>query len=209
MRKAFSSRSAVCDNQRMGRVHEALDDNLIEWIGQQHLFFVASAPRDGGHVNLSPKGHDTFRVIDPHTVAYLDLTGSGVETIAHLRENGRLTIMFCAFEGPPRILRLYGRGESVQPGAADFDDLAAAYPDLPGVRSVIRLSIERISSSCGYSVPFMAYDGERETLLDWAERKGPEGLDEYHAEKNATSIDGLVGLSGSRGRQIRSGRPGL
>ena len=105
----------------MGRVHEALDDNLIDWIGQQHLFFVASAPLDGGHVNLSPKGHDTFRVIDKSTVAYLDLTGSGVETIAHFRENGRLTIMFCAFEGPPRILRLYGRGEAIEPDAPDFE----------------------------------------------------------------------------------------
>ena len=180
----------------MGRVHEALDDNLIDWIGQQHLFFVASAPLDGGHVNLSPKGHDTFRVIDKSTVAYLDLTGSGVETIAHIRENGRLTIMFCAFEGPPRILRLYGRGEAIEPDAPDFEDLAETFPALPGVRSIIRLTIDRISSSCGYSVPFLAYEGERETLLDWAERKGPEGIEAYHAEKNSTSIDGMAGLSG-------------
>jgi Pyridoxamine 5'-phosphate oxidase len=180
----------------MGRVHETLDENLIDWIGQQHLFFVASAPRDGGHVNLSPKGHDTFRVVDKSTVAYLDLTGSGVETIAHLRENGRLTIMFCAFEGPPRILRLYGRGEAIQSDSPDFEGLAETFPSLPGVRSIIRLSIDRISSSCGYSVPFLVYERERETLLDWAERKGPEGIEAYHAEKNTTSIDGMAGLTG-------------
>lgn len=178
----------------MARVHDELDDNLIDWIGRQHMFFVATAPLDGGHVNLSPKGHDTFRVLDSATVAYLDLTGSGVETIAHLRENGRLTIMFCAFDGPPRILRLYGRGEAIEANHDAFGPLVARFPDLPGVRSVIRLNIERISSSCGYSVPLLAYQGERDTLIDWAERKGPDGIDAYHAEKNMTSIDGLTGL---------------
>jgi hypothetical protein len=180
----------------MARVHDELDDNLIDWISRQHMFFVATAPSDGGHVNLSPKGHDTFRVFDSTTVGYLDLTGSGVETIAHLRENGRLTIMFCAFDGPPRILRLYGRGAVVEPSHDDFGPLAALFPDLPGVRSVIRLDVERISSSCGYSVPLFAYEGERDTLIEWAERKGPDGIDAYHAEKNAVSIDGLAGLDG-------------
>lgn len=181
----------------MARVHDELDDNLIEWIGRQHMFFVATAPRVEGHVNLSPKGHDTFRVFDRATVGYLDLTGSGVETIAHLRENGRLTIMFCAFEGPPRILRLYGRGEVVEPSQDGFGAVAAHFPVLPGVRSVIRLTIERISSSCGYSVPLLAYQGERDTLIEWAERKGPDGLEAYHAEKNTVSIDGLAGLDGA------------
>jgi hypothetical protein len=178
----------------MARVHDELDDNLIDWIGRQPMFFVATAPRDGGHVNLSPKGHDTFRVFDPTTVGYLDLTGSGVETIAHLRENGRLTIMFCAFDGPPRILRLYGVGAVVEPSDDGFGALAAHFPELPGVRSVIRLAIERISSSCGYSVPLMDYRGERDTLIEWAERKGPDGIEAYHAEKNLLSIDGLAGL---------------
>jgi hypothetical protein len=178
----------------MARVHDQLDESLIDWIGRQHMFFVATAPRDGGHVNLSPKGHDTFRTFDNATVGYLDLTGSGVETIAHLRENGRLTVMFCAFEGPPRILRLYGRGEVVEPSHEEFGVLAGHFPELPGIRSVIRLQIERISSSCGYSVPMLAYEGERDTLIEWAERKGPDGIDAYHAEKNTLSIDGIAGL---------------
>lgn len=179
----------------MGRTYDALDAHLIDWIGRQHLFFVATAPRDEGHVNLSPKGHDTFRVLDERTVAYLDLTGSGIETVAHLRENGRLTIMFCAFEGPPQILRLYGRGEVVEPDDATFAELVATFPPLPGTRSVVVLHVDRISSSCGYSVPLYSYEGERDTLLEWAERKGPDGLDAYHTEKNALSIDGLDGLS--------------
>jgi Pyridoxamine 5'-phosphate oxidase len=179
----------------MARTHDTLDENLRGWVAAQHLFFVGSAPSGGdGHVNLSPKGYDTFRILDDTTVAYLDLTGSGVETIAHLRDNGRLTIMFCAFEGPPRILRLFGQGDVVLPGDLDFDELRAGFGDVPGVRSIIRCRLERIQSSCGYSVPFMAYESERETLLEWADRKSPEELGEYHAEKNAESIDGLAGL---------------
>jgi hypothetical protein len=179
----------------MARTHDTLDDNLREWIAAQHVFFVATAPTDtDGHVNLSPKGYDSFRVLDDSTVAYLDLTGSGVETIAHVNENGRLTLMFCGFEGPPRILRLFGRGEVVRPGDDDFDALVGQFPPLPGVRSVIRCHLDRIQSSCGYSVPFMDYVSERETLTDWAARKGPEGIEEYHAEKNLVSIDGLTGL---------------
>src|SRR3954447_5342930 len=179
----------------MARTHDTLDDNLREWIAAQHVFFVATAPTaTDGHVNLSPKGYDSFRVLDDVTVAYLDLTGSGVETIAHVNENGRLTIMFCGFEGPPRILRLFGRGEVVLPGDPDFDELVGLYPALPGVRSVIRCHIDRIQSSCGYSVPFMDYRSERETLTEWAARKGPAGIEEYHAEKNLVSIDGITGL---------------
>lgn len=179
----------------MGRIHDELTDDLIDWIGRQHVFFVASAPSGpDGHVNLSPKGHDTFRVLGPTSVAYLDLTGSGVETIAHLRENGRLTILFCAFEGKPRILRLFGRGEAVTPDDERFAGLAASFPDLPGTRSIITCELDRIGDSCGYSVPFLAYEGERETLLEWADRKGPDGIAAYHDEKNRTSIDGLAGL---------------
>ena len=179
----------------MGRTHDTLDDDLVAWIERQHVFFVASAPSGpDGHVNLSPKGYDTFRVLGPTEVAYLDLTGSGVETIAHVRENGRLTIMFCAFEGKPRILRLFGRAEAVLVGDPGYDGLAAAFPTVPGARSIVRLSVERIQSSCGYAVPFMSYERERETLDDWAARKGPEGIAAYHAEKNARSIDGLPGV---------------
>jgi hypothetical protein len=179
----------------MGRIHAELTDDLIEWIERQHLFFVASAPSGGeGHVNLSPKGYDTFRILGPTTVAYLDLTGSGVETISHLRDNGRLTFMFCAFEGKPRILRLFGRGAVVTPDDPRFDELVAPFPALPGVRAVITCELERIGDSCGYSIPFFSYEGERETLLDWAERRGPDGIADYHDEKNRTSIDGLAGL---------------
>src|SRR4051812_30453623 len=180
----------------MARIHDSLDENLRDWIEAQHVFFVATAPTDtDGHVNLSPKGYDTFRILDDSTVAYLDLTGSGVETIAHLQDNGRLTIMFCGFEGPPRIVRLFGRGDAVLPGDEEFDELMTQFELVPGLRSIIRCRLDRIQSSCGYSVPFMTYESERETLRDWAERKGPDGIDEYHAEKNTESIDGLVGLT--------------
>ncbi len=180
----------------MARTHDSLDDSLREWIAAQHVFFVASAPTaTDGHVNLSPKGYDSFRVLDDSTVAYLDLTGSGVETIAHVNENGRLTLMFCGFEGPPRILRLFGRGEVVRPGDADFDALVGQFAPLPGVRSVIRCHLDRIQSSCVYSVQFIEYVTERETLTDWAARRGPDGIEEYPAEKNRVSIDGLTGIA--------------
>lgn len=180
----------------MARVHERLDQTLRDWIDAQHVFFVASAPSGpDGHVNLSPKGYDTFRVLDDRTVAYLDLTGSGVETIAHLQQNGRLTVMFCAFEGKPRILRLFGRGDAVLPDDERFADLLARFPAVPGVRSVIRCELERIQTSCGYAVPFMHYEEERETLEEWAERKGPDGIDAYQAAHNTASIDGLPGVS--------------
>lgn len=180
----------------MGRVFAELDDDLRAFIAVQHLFFVATAPLSAdGHVNLSPKGLDTFRVLGPTTVAYLDLTGSGVETIAHLRENGRLTVMFCAFAGRPRILRLYGKGRAVLPADAEWAEVSAGYPELPGVRSVIVLEVERIADSCGYAVPRFEFVADRPQLLEWCETKGPEGVREYQAKKNATSLDGLPGLS--------------
>jgi hypothetical protein len=180
----------------MGKVLDALDEPLTEWIGQQHVFFVASAPSQGGHVNLSPKGHDCLRVLDPSTVAYLDLTGSGAETIAHTRENGRITIMLCAFDGPPLILRLFGLGTAHAVGTAPFEALAPRFPTIPGARSIITVAIERVQTSCGYSVPFMDFRDDRPTLRQWAERKGDDGLREYWAEKNAESIDGLPALDG-------------
>lgn len=178
----------------MGKVLDGLDDALTDWIGAQHVFFVATAPLAGGHVNLSPKGHDTLRVLDRSTVAYLDLTGSGVETIAHTRENGRITLMFCAFEGPPRILRIFGRGRAHPHGSARFDELAPRFAEVPGARSVITVDIERVQMSCGYSIPFMEYRAERPTLAEWADRRGDDGLAEYWADRNATSIDGLPAI---------------
>jgi hypothetical protein len=178
----------------MGTVLDALDATLVDWIGRQQVFFVASAPSEGGHVNLSPKGHDSFRVIDLSTVAYLDLTGSGAETIAHTRQNGRITVMFCAFEGPPQILRLFGSGQAHPVGSPRFDELAARFSTLPGARSIISVAIDRVQTSCGYSIPFMDYRAERPTLQQWAQRKGEDGLRAYWADKNVKSIDGLPAL---------------
>ena len=179
----------------MGSVLTALDDKLTAFVREQRLFFVATAPSGSeGHVNLSPKGHDSFRVLDATTVAYLDLTGSGVETIAHLRQNGRITLMFCAFSGPPNIVRLYGRGEVVRHDEAGFAELAALFGELPGARAVIKVHVDRVATSCGYGIPRLEYGDDRDTLLKWAEKKGPEGTSRYRAEKNAESIDKLPGL---------------
>jgi len=179
----------------MGKVLDSIDDELAAWIQAQPVFFVATAPNGpDGHVNLSPKGYDTLRVLDPTTVAYLDLTGSGVETIAHLRENGRITLMACAFEGPPRIVRMHGTGEVVLPDDDEWAELLGRFPERSGARAVVRVRVERLSSSCGFAVPFMELVGDRETLRQWSDRKSPEDLAAYHAEKNAVSIDGLPGL---------------
>jgi hypothetical protein len=183
----------------MGKVYDAIDAAIAEFIRAQHVFFVATAPLAAdGHVNLSPKGLESFAILDPHTVAYLDLTGSGVETIAHLRENTRITICFCAFEGPPKILRLYGRGDAIFPDHPEFAALAARFPEYLGTRSVVRVAVDRIADSCGYGVPEYRFVGERRQLLLWADRKGRDGVRDYQEERNATSLDGLPGLRGAR-----------
>ena len=145
-------------------------------------------------MNVSPKGLDTFAIVDAHTVAYLDLTGSGIETVAHLRENGRITFLFCAFEGPPRIVRLYGRGHVIPVGTAEFAAAARPFPRYTNARAVLEVTLDRIADSCGYGVPRYRYEGERSQLLEWAARKGPEGVVAYRAERNVESIDGLPGL---------------
>jgi Pyridoxamine 5'-phosphate oxidase len=179
----------------MATVRDRITDSIAAFISKQHVFFVATAPGGaGGHVNLSPKGLDTFKIVDDHTVAYMDLTGSGVETIAHLRENGRITIMFCAFDGNPEIVRLSGRGEVIPLGTSEAAALLGELPGLPGARSAIKVTVDRVSTSCGYGVPLMHYETDRSKLLDWAEKKGRDGLSEYRADKNAKSIDGLPGL---------------
>jgi hypothetical protein len=177
----------------MGKVYDAIDPRLAAWIGRQRMFFVGTAPSgSGGHVNVSPKGPiGSLRILDPHTVAYLDVIGSGAETIAHLRENGRIVVMLCSFEGPPRIVRMHGRGEVLPPGAVGFDD---APP--PGTeRAVIRVAVDRIADSCGYGVPVMRFEGHRPQYAAWAEAKrrkgGEHALEEYAARHNARSIDGL------------------
>ncbi len=179
----------------MGKVYAELTDEHREFIGRQKLFFVGSAPLSSeGHVNLSPKGLDSFRVLGPKSVAYLDLTGSGVETIAHVRENGRLTILFCALEGAPRILRLAGRGRVVVPDDADGSNLSGVFPKYTGVRSIVVADLDRIADSCGFGVPRFEFVGERTQLPDWANKKGREGVLLYQAERNRTSIDGLPGI---------------
>jgi hypothetical protein len=180
----------------MGKTHDEISDTLRAFVKRQHVFFVATAPAAlDGHVNCSPKGLDTLRVLGPRTVAYVDYTGSGAETIAHLRENGRIVIMLCAFEGPPNIVRFHGRGVVVTPGQAEFDALLAHFGPQPmGVRSIIRVDVERISDSCGYGVPRLQFREDRDQLRLWAERKGEEGLERYQRQKNAVSIDGLPAL---------------
>jgi hypothetical protein len=180
---------------KMGKVYDRIDDKLAGFIGRQHMVFVGTSPdAPDGHLNVSPKGLDTFRILGPNSVAYLDLTGSGIETVAHLRENGRITIMFCAFEGRPLVVRLYGRGQVIEPGDPDWDGLIAGFPNYPGVRSVIVVDVERVADSCGYAVPIYEFRGERSQLIAYAEKKGPEGMEQYKARKNKTSIDGIDGL---------------
>jgi hypothetical protein len=171
----------------MGKVYEHIDAKLADWIGRQSMFFVATAPSEGGHVNVSPKGPiGTFRVLDEQTVEYDDHVGSSAETIAHLRDNGRICVMLCAFDGPPRIVRLHGRGTVV--ASDDPGD---------GVRSVIRVEVDRVSDSCGFGVPLMEYVGGRPQREAWLASKGAEGVRDYVAEKNAASIDGLPALEHS------------
>ncbi|MBL9147353.1 MAG: pyridoxamine 5'-phosphate oxidase family protein [Phycisphaerae bacterium] len=180
----------------MGKTYDELTDAHQAFIAAQHVFFVATAPRsDAGHVNLSPKGLATFAILSPRSVAYLDYVGSGAETIAHLRENGRITILFCAFEGPPKILRLYGRGRVVEPGNSEFAALRGRFPEGNGVRSVIVADLSRVADSCGFGVPLMTYTKDRTQLPDWADRKGEDGVRAYQRDKNARSIDGLPALA--------------
>jgi hypothetical protein len=190
----------------MGKVFDGIDAHQRTWIAAQSVFFVGTAPLAGdGHVNVSPKGPiGTLRVLDEHTVAYLDAVGSGAETIAHLRENGRIVVMLCAFAGPPRILRLHGTGSVYLPGegeyealldACDFDD-----PSVPEARrSIVKVDVTRIADSCGYGVPLMSYEGDREHARLWAQKRlrtdGPDALRRYQADKNAVSLDGLPAVT--------------
>lgn len=179
----------------MARVYAEIDARLREFLEAQRVFFVATAPLGaGGHLNLSPKGFDAFRVLGPREVAYLDSVGSGVETIAHLRENGRIVIMMCAFEGPPRIVRLHGRGEVVEPADPGFGELRSRFGEAPSIRSIIRVTLDRISDSCGYGVPLYRFEGLRPQMAAWAERKGRDGVVAYQRENNVESIDALPGL---------------
>jgi hypothetical protein len=179
----------------MAERFSSLRPDLALWWSEQPVFFVATSPSgNAGHVNLSPKGYDTLRVLAADRVAYLDLTGSGVETIAHLRDNGRITLMACAFNGNPRISRIYGRGTVHTNGSPGFDRLECEFPDLPGRRSIIDIAVERVTTSCGYAVPLMDLVDDRDRLLEWAKGRGDDGIAAYWEAKNTVSIDGLPGI---------------
>lgn len=176
----------------MAKFYDHITEDLQAFISKQHIFFVATAPLSAeGHVNLSPKGYNSFRILSDHQVAYLDLTGSGNETSAHLAENGRITFMWCSFDTAPMILRLYGQGRVVLPGSAAWDELSPRFELLPGTRQIITADIDIVQTSCGFAIPFYEYTGERETLVKWAEAKGDDGLVAYHQQKNACSLDEL------------------
>jgi hypothetical protein len=180
----------------VAKAYPEIDEVLSKFIQAQTVFFVATAPLTAeGHVNLSPKGLDTFRILGPRTVAYLDIFGSGVETIAHLRENGRIVIMFCAFQGAPKVLRLHGQGRAVEPHEAEFASLQSHIPVYEGTRAIIVVEVSRISDSCGYGVPLLKHEADRSELPLWCHKRGTEGLKIYRQEKNRQSIDGLPGVT--------------
>lgn len=179
----------------MATEYPEIDEQIEKWIHRQKMFFVATAPLDrDGHVNCSPKGLDSLRVLGPKTLAYVDLGGSGIETVAHIRENERITIMLCAFEGPPKIFRFYGKGRAVAPGDPEFDELVARFPEQPTVRNVVVVDVRRIIDSCGFGVPQYEFRKDRESLPNWVNAKSAEDLAAYRRKNNRESLDGLPGL---------------
>ena len=181
----------------MGKTYDRIDEQVQTWIERQRMFFVATAPLDGeGQVNCSPKGHDTLRVVDPTTLIYLDYSGSGAETIAHLRENGRIVVMMCAFDGPPKIFRFHGRGEVIAINHPEFPSLVGLFAcDLAGVRAVIRVHVTRIADSCGYGVPEYGYKKERRSMQNYIDQHGDAAIGQYRLKNNLASLDGLPALS--------------
>lgn len=181
----------------MGRVYQSISEAVQRFIEEQPMFFVATAPLAAeGHINLSPKGMDTLRIVDPDTIAYVDLAGSGAETIAHLRDNGRITIMWCSFGPAARIVRAYGTGTHILPGSRHFDDLASLLPPYRAVRSMIRIAVDRVADSCGFGVPEMTLIGQRSRLAEWADHRTDEEIETYKRDNNTVSIDGLPAWEG-------------
>ena len=179
----------------MGKLYDEIDSRLAAWIEAQPLWFVATAPLAAdGHVNVSPRGHDTLSVVGPRRVAWVDYTGSGVETIAHLRENGRICLMFTSFDARPRIVRLHGTGSVLLPGEPGFAEVVDRHPENPSTRAVISVDVTRISDSCGWGIPVMDVREERDLIRRHAEKKGPDGMATYRRQKNRVSIDGLPGI---------------
>ncbi|MFM9944725.1 MAG: pyridoxamine 5'-phosphate oxidase family protein [Bacteroidia bacterium] len=184
----------------MGKFHENITENIQSFIENQHLFFVATAPLSkDGHINLSPKGLDCFKVLSPNKVAYMDLISSGNETSAHTLENGRITFMFCSFDKVPNILRLYGQGYTVLPDDKEWPELSKNFTIYPSTRQIIVADITKVQTSCGYGIPIYEYLGEREIHFDWAEKKGEEGLKHYVQDNNLVSLDGLPTVIGKQG----------
>ena len=179
----------------MGQVFDGIDASLAAWIGAQPMWFVATAPLAAdGHVNLSPRGHDSLSVLGPHRVAWVDYTGSGAETIAHVRENARITLMWCSYDRRPRIVRVHGRGSVALLGTAAYEQVVALHPAHLSTRAVVVVEVDRVSDSCGFGVPVMDLVGERDLLRLGAEKRGPDGLTAYRVERNAVSLDGLPAL---------------
>ena len=180
----------------MGMEFAEIDERIRGWIERQKVFFVSTAPiAEDGRVNCSPKGLDSLRVLGSRQIAYADIGGSGIETVAHLKENGRIVIMMCAFDGPPKIFRFYGTGRPVEPHDTDFDRLAEQFPDLPAIRNFVVVEVDCIRDSCGYGVPLYDFKSERESLANWCDAKTNKEMLEYRAENNARSLDGLPGLT--------------
>ncbi|MDH3748221.1 MAG: pyridoxamine 5'-phosphate oxidase family protein [Gammaproteobacteria bacterium] len=183
----------------MGKEYQEIDGQIQAWIERQRMFFVATAPlANDGLINCSPKGLESLCVLGPQQIAYADIGGSGIETVAHLKENARIVIMLCAFDGPPKIFRFYGSGRAVEPHDDDFDALAAKFTDLPTIRNVIVVDIECIRDSCGYGVPLYEFRAERDSLVNWCKSKTGDELLDYRVERNAESLDGLPGLNVAR-----------
>ncbi len=179
----------------MGKEFKEIDARIKNWIERQHLFFVSTAPLSGeGMINCSPKGLDGLRVTGPHQLVYADVGGSGIETVAHLKENGRIVIMLCAFTGPPKIFRFYGKGRSVEPHQSEFSELEKHFEHLHTIRNFVVVDVACIRDACGFGVPVLSYESERDAHQKWASDKSREQLDQYRLEKNAQSLDGLPGL---------------
>ncbi len=179
----------------MGKEYQVIDDSIRRWLDRQKLFFVSTAPRaDDGLINCSPKGMDALRVLDDRTLVYADIGGSGIETVAHIRENGRIVIMLCAFDGPPKIFRFYGKGTAIEPGDEGFDALAGEFPHMPTIRNFVRIDVEVIRDSCGYGVPLYDFRSERDSMRNWVEAKTEDELVQYRRDNNLESLDGLPGL---------------
>lgn len=188
----------------MGKEYTEIDEGVRKWLARQKMFFVATAPLSpDGHINCSPKGLDCLRVLGPREIAYVDTGGSGIETVAHLRENGRIVLMFCAFDGPPKIFRFYGKGKAILPHHAGFDALLAEFPPMPAARNIISIAVDRILDSCGYGVPLYDFRSQRDSLGNYFSKQSTDDIVEYRRKRNSKSLDGLPGLALSAEEESR------